>query len=227
MKEKNALLYHFSTSKMARPKIFEEVLHQLETYADSLGYTVKDTFCDMSNRRCDRTKFDYFLYTADQYDALFVQDFHHISKNTMKCMSIVKDLRLKGIKTYTLFDGCIEFEEAPFNKHLKIATYNCRFGSIDTIRDIMSVSNDVLTLFASKNTNWDIVDQYFDESENQNDGEQPDLQRLIENKDNYDLILVHNLNDIHWRTANFIKVREALHLDIYSLQEGFLEYRKE
>lgn len=51
--------------------------------------------------------------------------------------------------------------------------------------------------------------------------------KLIKNKDNYDLLLVHNLNDVHWRTANFCKVREQLHLDIYSLQEGFLKYNKE
>ena len=59
------------------------------------------------------------------------------------------------------------------------------------------------------------------------DGEQIQLMELIKNKDNYDLLLVHNLNDVHWRTANFCKVREQLHLDIYSLQEGFLKYNKE
>ena len=60
----------------------------------------------------------------------------------------------------------------------------------------------------------------------QKDGEQIHLQELIQNKDKYDLLLVHNLNDVHWRTSNFCKVREQLHLDIYSLQEGFLKYRR-
>ena len=44
-------------------------------------------------------------------------------------------------------------------------------------------------------------------------------------RDKYDILLVHNLNDIHWRTANFFRIREQLHMDIYSLQEGLLKYR--
>ena len=76
-------------------------------------------------------------------------------------------------------------------------------------------------------TNWTVVDQYFDESERQKDGEQTELMRFLQNKDKYDLLLVHNLNDIHWRTANFCKIREQHQLDIYSLQEGFLKYIKE
>ena len=89
------------------------------------------------------------------------------------------------------------------------------------------VNNDILKLFANKKTRWTVIDQYFDYSEHQNDGEQKQLMELIKNKDKYDLLLVHNLNDVHWRTANFCEIREQLQLDIYSLQEGFLKYRRD
>jgi hypothetical protein len=71
-----------------------------------------------------------------------------------------------------------------------------------------------------------LLDQYYDESLRQKDCEQIQMKELIANRDKYDLLLVHNLNDVHWRTANFCKIREQLQLDIYSLQEGFLKYRR-
>ena len=139
-------------------------------------------------------------------------------------MSVMKELRDKGVQVHSIENGNFSWEEAPFDKPLKVATYCCRFGTPNDRKQIIPVQNDILKLFTNKKTKWTVIDQYFDESEHQNDGEQIQLMELIKNKDKYDLILVHNLNDIHWRTANFCKVREQLHLDIYSLQEGFLKY---
>ena len=106
-------------------------------------------------------------------------------------------------------------------------TYNCRFPEVDSQKQIITVQNDTMKIFVKLKTNWSIIDQFFDESLYQNDGEQINLQKLIECKNNYDLLLVQNLNDVHWRTANFCKIREALQMDIYSLQDGFLKYRRE
>ena len=139
----------------------------------------------------------------------------------------MKELREKGIQIHSIENGSFSWEEAPFDKPLRVATYCCRFGTPNEMKQIIPVHNDILKLFADKKTQWTVIDQYFDESEHQNDGEQIQLMELIKNKDKYDLLLVHNLNDVHWRTANFCKVREQLHLDIYSLQEGFLKYNKE
>ena len=94
------------------------------------------------------------------------------------------------------------------------------------MKEVIPVRNDIFTLFTSKKTNWTVLDQYSDESLHQKDCEQIQMKELIANRDKYDLLLVHNLNDVHWRTANFCKIREQLQLDIYSLQEGFLKYRR-
>ena len=40
----------------------------------------------------------------------------------------------------------------------------------------------------------------------------------------YDLLIVHNLNNLHWRTSNFCKIQEQLHFDIFSLQEGLIKF---
>ena len=222
-----AAIYHFTDGSEKRPIVNQKQLNMLEQFAISQGFSVGEIYCDKSLLKCEQSEFDRFMADIDRYDVLITKDFYHISKNTMKCMSVMKNLRDKGIQIHSIENGSFSWEEAPFNKPLRVATYCCRFGTPNEMKQIIPVHNDILKLFADKKTQWTVIDQYFDESERQNDGEQIQLMELIKNKDNYDLLLVHNLNDVHWRTANFCKVREQIHLDIYSLQEGFLKYNKE
>ena len=222
-----AAIYHFTDGSEKRPIVNQKQLNMLEQFAISQGFSVGEIYCDKSLLKCEQSEFDRFMADIDKYDVLVTKDFYHISKNTMKCISVMKELRDKGIQIHSIENGSFSWEEAPFNKPLRVATYCCRFGTPNEMKQIIPVHNDILKLFADKKTQWTVIDQYFDESERQNDGEQIQLMELIKNKDNYDLLLVHNLNDVHWRTANFCKVREQLHLDIYSLQEGFLKYNKE
>lgn len=223
----NAAIYHFTDGSEKRPKIYKDQLNRMKEFAASNGFTVTEIFCDRSLLRSEHPEFDRFLSCCEQFDVLITKDFYHICKNTMKCMSVMQELRSKGVQIYTLQNGSFSWENAPFNKHLKVATYCCRFGTLNEMKEIIPVQNDILTLFTNKKTLWTVIDHYFDESEHQNDGEQIQLMKLLKNKEKYDLLLVHNLNDVHWRTANFCKIREQLHLDIYSLQEGFLKYPKE
>ena len=222
-----AAIYHFTDGSEKRPIVKQKQLNILEQFAISQGFSVGEIYCDRSLLKCEQSEFDRFMSNADRYDVLITKDFYHISKNTMKCMSIMKELRDKGIQVLSIENGSFFWEEAPYDKPLRVATYCCRFGTPNEMKQIIPVQNEILKLFTNKKTQWTVIDQYFDESEHQNDGEQIRLMELIKNKDRYDLILVHNLNDVHWRTANFCKVREQLHLDIYSLQEGFLKYNKE
>lgn len=222
-----AAIYHFTDGSEKRPIVNQKQLNMLEQFAISQGFSVGEIYCDKSLLKCEQSEFDRFMSDIDRYDALIVKDFYHISKNTMKCMSVMKELREKGIQIHSIKNGSFSWEEAPFDKPLRVATYCCQFGTPNEMKQIIPVHNDILKLFADKKTQWTVMGQYFDESERQNDGEQIQLMELIKNKDKYDLLLVHNLNDVHWRTANFCKVREQLHLDIYSLQEGFLKYNKE
>lgn len=223
---KTAAIYHFTDGSEKRPKIYKDQLNRLTEFAKSLGFSEIEIFCDKSLLRSEHSEFDRFMSQADRFDALITKDFYHIAKNTGKCMSIMQELRKKNVPIYTQENGYFSWEEAPFDKPLKVATYCCRFGTENELREIIPVQNDILTLYTKMKTNWIIVDQYFDESEHQKDGEQTELMRLLQNKDKYDLLLVHNLNDIHWRTANFCKIREQHQLDIHSLQEGFLQYKE-
>lgn len=224
---KKAAIYHFTDGSEKRPIVNEKQLNKLTEFALSLGFDDVEIFCDKSLLKCEQTEFDRFMSSVEDFDALIAKDFYHISKNTMQCMRVMQVLRNRGIPIYTMENGSFCWKYAPFDKPLRVATYCCRFGTSNEMKEIIPVQNDILTLFTTKKTNWTVVDQYFDESEHQNDGEQTELMRFLQNKDKYDLLLVHNFNDVHWRTANFCKIREQHQLDIYSLQEGFLKYNKE
>lgn len=222
-----AAIYHFTDKSSKRPKIYQDQLATLKRYAASIGFNDADIFCDMSLRRCDRTEFDRFLSSAKQYDVLVTKDFYHISKNTGKCIEILKRLKEQGTQVYTLKNGMFSWEDPPFMEPLRVATYTCHYGSPSEIKEVVSVRNDVCRLFISLKTRWTLEGQYYDESFKQRNGEQIQMETLIKNRDMYDLLLVHTLNDVHWRTANFCRIWEQLQLDIYSLQEGFLRYRGE
>ncbi len=225
---KKIAVYHFTDKSEKRPKIYKGQLNKLEEYALSLGYPYDDIdiFCDKSLLRSERPEFDRFLECSGQYEALVTKDYYHISVNTMKCMSLLQELKAKGIKVYTIENGLFSWNEAPLEKPRKTATYCCRLGPCDEMKEIIPVHNDIFKLFIEKKTNWTLVDQYYDESSQINGQQQVQLHKLIENREKYDLLLVHNLNNLYYRTSKFCKIRNQIHLDIYSLQEGFLEYKE-
>lgn len=223
---RKAAIYHFTDKSTKRPKIYLDQLEALKKYAASIGLMDVDIFCDMSLRRFERAEFDRFLSIAGHYDALVTKDFYHIAKNTGKCMQILQDLKDQNVQVYTVENGAFSWDNPPFMEPLRVATYTCHYGTKDEIKNVVSVRNDICRIFIDHKTSWNLMDQFFDESLKQRDGEQIQMTKLINNKNMYDLLLVHNLNDVHWRTANFCRIREKLGLDIYSLQEGFLKFEK-
>ena len=223
---RKAAIYHFTNESTQRPKIYRDQLKALEKYAESAGLDVADIYCDMSLKRSERTEFDRFLANSDRYDALVTKDFYHIAKNTSKCLDVMQQLRNKGLQIHSIESGIFTWGDAPLDKPLRAATYTRHFGTPNEMKEVIPLRNDILTLFTEKKTNWTVIDQYYDESLYQKDCEQIQIKELIASRDKYDLLLVHKMNDVHWRTANFCRIREQLQLDIYSLQEGFLKYRR-
>lgn len=221
-----AAIYHFTDKSAKRPIYYKNQVKILENYAASKGLDVVDVFCDMSLNRCERVEFDRFLSCCDRYDTLVTKDFYHISKNTGRCIRVMQELRRHGVRIYTLDNGSFSWEDPPFEERLRVVTYTCHYGTPNEMKEVIPIKNDILTLFTRKKTNWTVVEQYYDESFYQKNGEQVQMQELIKNRTKYDMLLVHNLNDIHWSTANFCRVREQLRLDIFSLREGFLKYDK-
>ncbi len=224
--QNKAAIYHFTDKSDQRPKICKDQLKALQKFAASAGFSAYDIYCDKSLKRRERTEFDRFLSEYAQYDALITKDLYHISKNTGKCMSIMQELQKEGLQIHTIENGTFSWTEAPFNSPLRAASYTCLLGTPDEMKELIPVRNDIIELFVRKKTMWNLVDQYYDKCRHQKNGDQIQLAQLMEDRDKYDILIVHNLNDIHWRTAHLCKIREKLHMDIYSLQEGLLRYNK-
>lgn len=226
MNSKKAAIYHFTNMSSKRPSIYQKQLALLEQYALSHNFSVEEIFCDKSLQRNSRTEFDRFLAEKNRFDVLIVKDFYHISKTTQMCIHTMKQLLDSHVMVHSLENGIFAPEEAPFYKPLKVALYNSAFQSQNEGLRLFSVHNDILRLFCRAKTNWIIMDSYFDVCTQERTKSLIQLVDLINHRDLYDLVVVHNLNDIHWRTTGFCSVREQLQLDIYSLQDGFFKYQR-
>lgn len=222
----NGAIYHFTNKSELRPIYCEKQIKELHKFAESLNIEVSDTFLDKSLLVEERCEFERFMASCGDYDALVTKDFYHISKNTRACMSILKELRAKGVTTYSIENGMFTFSEAPLDKPLKVATYTHSKPNVRDGKNLIRVQQEIYELFIKKKTNWTLVQHYSDICTHQVDAEQMKLMKLIEDKASFDLLLVTNLNDINWKTSRFCKLREVLSKDIFSLQDDFLEYRR-
>ena len=224
---KPAAIYHFTDKSERRPIYCRKQIEEIKKFAVANGYKIQDDdiYLDKTLKYMEHTEFDRFLSISDKYEALFAKDFYHISKNTGRCLHLMQELQNKGIKIYTIENGSFTMEDAPIEKPLQIATYTSRFGEVKEMKEFIPVKNDIFRLFANKKTMWKVIRQYYDESKTQNNGDQIQLNEIIKDRNKYDLLLVDSINDVHWRTSNFCKLRNALGMDIYSLQDGFLPFK--
>ena len=225
MNEGKAAIYHFTDHSDERPYVYRKQLDELKEYAFSLGYGDPDIYCDFSIKKFERKQFEIFLSECTWYRALIIKDFYHIAKNTGTCMKIMQDLLDKGIRVFSKDNGSFDRIRAPFDYPLRVATYDCQSDVSDRARGLLSIRNDVFSHFVRNKTNWSITGYYCDISKCQKNDEQVELMKLIDEREKYDLLIVQNINSIHWRTAVFCRIRESLKLDVFSLQEGFLKYQ--
>lgn len=222
----NGAIYHFTNKSEKRPIYCEKQIEELKRFAENINIMVSDVYLDRSLLVEEQTEFERFMTSCGGYEALVTKDFYHISKNTGMCMNILKSLLDKGVKTYSIENGSFTFAEPPTDKPLRVATYTYSKPNVRDAKNLISVQKEIYELFIKKKTNWTLIEQYSDICQTQNDREQVELMRMLSEKDSFDILLVTNLCDVHWRTARFCKIREALGKGIYSLQDGFLEYRR-
>ena len=220
-------IYHFTDKSKKRPVVCEKQIKELKAFAVSIGVDVQEVYLDKTLVVNEQKEFERLLNECEKYEALVTKDFYHISKNTMACMNLMKEFRDNGVTIYSIENGTFSFEEVPVDKLLRVVSYTHADANIRNVNNLVSVQNDIYSLFVKKKTNWTMGTHFSDICKLQNDKEQVKLREMIKRKDEFDIVIVNNLNDIHWRTSKFCKIREALGKDIYSLQDGYLKYRKE
>ena len=225
MKESKAAIYHFTDGGSIRPIIYEKEVNRIKKFATDIGFADTDLYLDKSLRKVDQLQLQKLLQGIDDYEALIMKDFYHLRKNTGAFMADLLTLARKGVNVYTIEDGNFQMEVAPFDKPLRVAIYYC---GLEVVGRSIELQYEIMEYFIKYYTKWQLIDKYADTSGNKVDGNQKELQNLIQNRDKYDMVLVQSFNDIHWRTAKFCKVRHQLQLDIYSMHENMcLPYKEE
>lgn len=225
MNERQAAIYHFTKGGVNRTIIYRNEIERLKQFAARLGYPDAEVYLDKSITRIERTQLQKLMLEVADYQALILKDFYHLRKNTRAFMNDLITLANQGVNVYSLEDGSFQVEQAPFEQPLRVAIYYC---GLEIIGRSIELQYQIMEYFIQTCTKWKLIDEYADNSGNRADANQVQLQRLIEKRDKYDIILVQSFNDIHWRTAKFCKVRHQIQRDIYSMhEEMYLRYEQE
>lgn len=221
---KSAAIYHFTNRSEKRPCVYQKQLNQLKSYAEELGYIVDHIYCDFSLKVCEQVEKQKMLEEIHNYDALIMKDFYHLAEHTMAMFSLMKRISSLGVKIHTLLDGSFTFAECPFTEELSVASYYYHQTTGCKLNDVITLRNEVMQLFVKKKTSWHLKRQHCDQGPRRTDREQSQLFALITESDRYNLLIVPNFNDLHWRSARFCKIRKQLGLNIYSMEDGYLPY---
>ena len=222
---KKVCIYHFTNAEnLRRPIVNEKQMAILNEFASQYG-DIKQVYLDGTLKQCNQDKKKQMIKEIANYDILIMKDFYHLSRNTGVCIELLQEFSLQGVKTITMEDGSFSFQDAPFDRKLKICVYHSKYKE-DVDRTIETQIN-IFKTFVSHKTNWEIVNIFIDEANSQSDSVQTEIFKVIKNKEKYDLLLIKDFNSLHWRTAKFCHRRNELGLPIYSLKEGYLPYEKE
>ena len=221
--DKKVCIYHFSNASQ-RPIVNQKQMNLLQDFASSIG-EVEKIYLDFTLKQSEQIQRQQMIEEISAYDILVMKDFYHLARNTGVCIELLQEFSLQGVKTITMEDGSFSFQDAPFDRKLKICVYHSKYKE-DGDRTIETQIN-IFKTFVSNKTNWKIVDVFVDEANSQSDSVQTEIFKVIKNKEKYDLLLIKDFNSLHWRTAKFCHRRNELQLPIYSLKEGYLLYEKE
>ncbi|MBO5628330.1 MAG: recombinase family protein [Aeriscardovia sp.] len=225
MDSERAAIYHF-TNGIPKNAYCKNEIQKLVEYATSQGYEDVDTFCDIRTTSEEHEALDKLLENRNMYSAIIAKDYFHINKYILQALSIVNNLENSGITVLTMDNRPLHIEDtAPLKQPLRAVTYHCHWYRHKDILNV-NLKNDILNCFAETQTNWSILEQYYDEEQKGHAGIQPELNRMIEKKDNFDIIIIHSLSSLHWRTHNFCEIQERLGKSIYSLQDGYLPFMR-
>lgn len=221
--DKKVCIYHFSNASQ-RPIVNQKQMNLLQDFASSIG-EVEKIYLDFTLKQSEQIQRQQMIEEISAYDILVMKDFYHLARNTGVCIELLQKFSSQGVKTITMEDGSFSFQDAPFDRKLKICVYHSKYKE-DVDRTI-ETQRKIFKTFVSHKTNWKIVDVFVDESNSQSDKVQTEIFKVIKNKEKYDLLLIKDFNAFHWRTSKFCHRRNELGLPIYSLKEGYLPYEKE
>lgn len=214
-------------NSIGKPQKINASVNKLWGFAAQSGYQVEGLYHDVSEAGISRTERQKLFSECEQYDALFLGCAFHLNRTTRQYFALMWELEKKGLEIHSMDHGLLTLtNNIPISKHLKVATYYSHINSELNGHNYCDIQNEVFRLYIRKETSWTLVDQYIDKIDKKVVTEQRELQRLIDKKDDYDLILVTDFGNLSWDTSRFFNIRDKVGKPIYSLEEGYLPFER-
>lgn len=211
-------VYHYTNGSTVRGHIVEKEVDRLYEFVSShSGWRLQGLYLDFTLVKTKQVQYEKMRENTDNYDVILTKDFSHIQLKTGTFWAQVIQILYGNVKIETLLDGSVEdfYDTSWFGKTLGVAIY---YSSVHNETE-NKLRINVLKTFVSLKTLWSIKGLYIDCKEKYTDN-QPELEHLLADAENYDLILVDDFGSIHFRTAKFVKIRKRLGKPIFSIKEG-------
>ena len=212
-------IYHFTDQAERRPTIVLNDMDRLYEYASRHGsWEVEHLYLDFSLNKCEQIRLSELVSSLDRYDIILVKSFYHINKKMMSFWKQLQKFRAVGICIVSLDEGeLVSYEENElFEKSLKIAVYDKARSPMEERTQKLLIDR-IRVFIKHKAKTWHIVKIYTD-SARKDDRKQ--LHKLMEEADQFDLILMDTYGKVHEGTNQFYKFKSKVNLPLYSLREG-------
>lgn len=223
----NIAIFHFSSNAELRPAIATNVVDGLYQYASQLkDWGAVHLYLDFSLVRNKQMNYYRMIQNVGKYDVILVRNFYHLSKKTMQVWKMAEVFIAQGVRVISMEEGEIYLnrDQTILKKSLKIALYDNARTKYEL--DIQDILIERMTAFKeSKASSWEIHGVYIDDFRSSG---QLKLNQLIDNRADYDLVVVDSFSKINEITNIFTKIKARLQIPIYSIKEAVLyEQRKD
>ncbi|WP_455190851.1 recombinase family protein [Eubacterium ramulus] len=186
--------------------LYEEASRQYSGWEASL-------YLDFNNSKAKYTEMSVALSDC----IVLVKSFFHITRHALSLLLFAAQLQTAGCTLISKSEGKLAVlydSDKLLTKPLRIAVYD----QMQSQHEIEQISKEKLLAFvACKTCQWEIQDIYMDEMK---DKDKPELMRLIQNRKNYDVVLIDSIVRMEKVTNRFIKCLCKIGKTIYSLREG-------
>lgn len=216
--EDSAIVYHFSNTSLERPCIIEKDVDEIYKWAFDHDVNISGLYLDFSLLESEKVQKKQMIKEVKKYKKILLIDFYHFETKTGTFFRQIKELRTEGVDIVGIRDGILKNINSKWMKRsIKVAVYVC--ASDQKCNGRKDILEDIFSAFVKLRTNWTITQIYRDQIGGENQ-KRPEFERLVADRNEYDVVIVDSMSAIAYRTAKFIQRLKELNKPVFSLKEG-------
>lgn len=216
--EDSAIVYHFSNTSLERPRIIEKDVDEIYKWAFDHDVSISGLYLDFSLLESEKVQKKQMIKEVKKYKKILLIDFYHFETKTETFFRKIKELRTEGVDIVGIRDGILKNINSNWTKRsIKVAAYVC--ASDQKCNGRKDILEDIFSAFVKIRTNWTITRIYRDQIGGESQ-KRPEFERLVVDRNEYDVVIVDSMSAIAYRTAKFIQRLKELNKPVFSLKEG-------